>query len=101
MYIEKLSEEDIEKFASLFDSSVSKVENLEDKELYLQLFTGKMGPQPEMWLSDFDLRTSIYYKDAEKRLKSEYIHFMNDKFDGYYADYTANYNMRVEEDRII
>lgn len=102
MYIEKLTEKDFEEFAVLFNCGVSKIENSTNNELYLQLFTGAMGPQPEMWLSDFDLRTSTNYTYAEKQLKTQYIHFMNKKFGKkYQVDYTENYNKQMEENRII
>ena len=61
-----------------------------------------MGPQPEMWLSDFDLRTSTNYRYAEKQLKTQYIHFMNKKFGKkYQEDYIENYNKQMEDNRII
>ena len=102
MYIEKLTEKDFEEFAVLFNCGVSKIEKSTNNEVYLQLFTGAMGPQPEMWLSDFDLRTSTNYRYAEKQLKTQYIHFMNKKFGKkYQVDYTENYNKQMEENRII
>jgi len=102
MYIEQLTKIDFDKFASLFNSSVSSIKNSKSDEIYLQLFTGAMGPQPEMWITDFDLTTSMYYKFAEKQLKTQYILFMNEKFGKQYQDdYTENFNKQIEEDRII
>lgn len=102
MYIEKLTEKDFEEFAIFFNCGVSKVKKSNNNELYLQFFTGAMGPQPEMWLSDFDLKASTYYKYAEQQLKTKYIQFMHSKFgEKYQTDYTENYNKQVEENRII
>ncbi len=102
MYIEQLTEKDIKEFAGLFDCGVSNLKKSNENELYIQLFTGAMGPQPEMWLSDFDLRTSTSYKWAEKQLKTRYIHFMNNKFGKEYkAKYTESYNKQVAENRMI
>ena len=102
MYIEKLTKKDFKNFASLFNCDVARVEEANNNELYLQFFTGAMGPQPEMWLSDFDLSTATNYKYAEKQLKTQYVHFMYEKFGKkYQADYMANYNQKIEADRII
>lgn len=102
MYIEELTLKDFEAFAKLFRCGVSEVRNVEDNEIYVQLFTGAMGPQPELRLSDFNLTTSTYYKSFEKQLKKRYIHFMHDKFGKkYQKDYTENYNIQKEEDRIL
>lgn len=56
------------------------MKNVEDNEIYVQLFTEAIGPQSKLRLSDFNLTTSIYYKSFEKQLKKRYIHFMHDKF---------------------
>lgn len=102
MYIEQLTERDFDKFAIAFNCSVSNVKKSDSNQIYLQLFTGAMGPQPEMWISDFDLTTSSSYKFAEKQLKKQYVLFMNKKFgEQYHNDYTENYNKQIEEDRII
>lgn len=102
MYIEQLTEKDFNQFASIFNCGVDRVKKSNNNELYVRLFTGIMGPQPELWISDFDLRTSIYYRPVQKQLKKEYIQFMYDKFgEQYKQDYTNNYNKQVEENRII
>lgn len=101
MYIENLEMQDFENFAKLFNCSVSKVDK-NKTEVYIQLFTGAMGPQPEMWISDFELKTSVYYKDFEKKLQTEYILLMKEKFGKkYQEDYTKHYNKKIEEERII
>lgn len=101
MYIEQLTEKDFKQFANIFDCGVDNVKK-SNNEIYIRLFTGAMGPQPELWISDFDLRTSIYYRHAQKRLKKVYIQFMYDKFgEQYKQDYANNYNKQVEENRII
>ena len=102
MYIEQLTQQDFNKFASLFNCSVSQIKQSSNNKLYLQLFTGAMGPQPELWLSDFNLTTSSYYKFAEKQLKEQYILFMNTKFGkSYKENYTNYYNNKIKEDRIL
>lgn len=102
MYIEQLTENDFKKFADIFDCGIAKIKTTENNGVYLQLFTEAMGPQPEVWLFDFNLTTSTYYKFAEKELKTQYIHFMHDKFgEKYQQDYTENYNKKTEKERII
>ena len=60
MFIERLENKDFESFGEKFNCRVSKTERIENG-IYLQLFTGYMGSQPEMCISDFDLRTSEYF----------------------------------------
>ena len=70
--------------------------------MYLQLFTTGMGPQPEMWLSDFDLKISEYYKKAEYELRIRYVIFMCKKFGKKYKkDYIQYEKNLKEEDKIL
>lgn len=101
MYVEQLTEKDLKKFTKGFECSVLESKKINNNELYLQLFTTGKGPQPEMWLSDFDLKISEYYKKAEYELKMRYVFFMYKKFGKKYKeDYIQNCNIQ-KEDRIL
>lgn len=101
MYIENLTEKDLQTYANMFKCNIAEI-NRTNNEIYLKLIVDAMGPQPEIWLSDFNLITSNYYKEFEKELKKQYVLFLNKKFGKKYKkDYIENYKKLCEDEKVL
>lgn len=75
-----------------FDYFVDEVGEITGGEIYVRLFNGAMRPLPEMYFSDFDLRTTERYKSFQPKLKEEYFKFMTNIFgEDYKQDLTKHY----------
>lgn len=100
MFVEKLTDKNLKDFAEKFNCSLTTIlkYNNDDMIIYLKLFNGSYGPQPEMTLSDFDCRLNDYYSFANEKIKTDWIKFLYEKFGEEYKtkliDFTTN---QIEE----
>ena len=91
MFIEKLNEKDFEEFANSYHCSLAEMKKQKDGSVYVQFFTGYMGPSPEFWLTDFDLKSNAYYKHAEKSAENRWRKLLLNKFGEKYKTALSKY----------